>query len=116
MKKYEIVYKGKIISLNDFYSGSHWSKRSKAKVHYRDIFSILFIEAKLKWIDKFRLDVRYNSRHDVDNTIGICKIFVDTMKGKYIKEDNKKHYKGLSIIYDETLKSNTFIFTITQLK
>ena len=92
MKVYEIVHKGKITSLNDT-SGQGWYIRNKAVKKFKEIFTILMLEAKFKKINKFRLDVRYNSRHDCDNLAFICKTMVDTMKGKYIKDDTKKYYR-----------------------
>jgi hypothetical protein len=113
---YEIVYEGKITSLNDT-SGQGWYTRNKAVNKFKDIFTILMLEAKFKKIDRFRLDVRYNSRHDCDNVVFICKTLVDTMrKQKYIKDDTKKYYRGISITPDESLKYQTFVFKITEEK
>lgn len=116
MKEYTIVYEGKMISLNDFYAQNSWQKGAESKKKFKNIFSILLLQARVKWMKEFKLDVRYRSRHDVDNVIGGTKIFVDCMKGIYVKDDNREHYKALSLTYDETLKHNTFIFKITQLK
>ena len=115
MKEYIVEYQGKVTSLNDT-NGQSWRKRANAVTKFHGIFTILMIEAKFRKIDKFRLDVRYNSRHDCDNIIFVCKVFVDTMKGVYIKDDTKKYYRGVSITPDESLKTNTFIFKITELK
>jgi len=116
MREFKVVYTGKAISLNDFYSQGHWSSRNATKNKFKKIFSILMLEAKFKKVDRFKLDVLFNSRHDTDNIVGMTKIFVDTMKGKYIKEDNRNHYKALSIAYDDSLKHNTFIFKVTEIE
>ena len=115
MTEYIIKYEGKALSLNDFYAGGHWKKRADGKKKYDNIFKVLLLEARVKWMHEFRLDVVYNSKHDCDNVVGMSKIFVDSMKGIYIKEDSKRYFKGLSITPDTSLKNNTFIFKLTQL-
>jgi len=116
MKKYTVVYEGKMISLNDFYAGGHWSRRHKAKLKYRAIFDILLLQAGVKWMDEYRVDLDYNSRHDCDNAVAALKFLNDSLKKKFVKEDDPRYFKGLSINIDKTLKYNTFNFTITQLK
>ena len=116
LRVYEIVYSGAAISLNDFYSQNNYKSGLGKKKKFKNIFKILMLEKGLKWMNEFKLDIRYRSRNDVDNVVGTAKIFVDVMKGAYIKDDNRNHYKSMSITYDETLKHNTFIFKITQLK
>ena len=105
-----------MISLNDFYSGKHWTARHKAKVKYRGIFDILLLEAQVKWMDEYRIDMVYNSRHDADNVITALKFLNDCLKKKYVKEDDPRYFKGFSINIDRAMKTNTFEFTITQLK
>ncbi len=58
----------------------------------------------------------YNSRHDVDNVIGMEKVFTDCLKGTLVKNDGKAYYKGLMIFYDTTLPKNTFEFVILEAK
>ena len=116
MKKYEIVYNGKMISLNDFYSGKHWSARHKAKIKYRDIFDILLLEARIKKMKEYRIEMRYNSRLDADNCITALKFLNDSLKKKYVPEDDPRYFKGFSIDIDKRLKLNTYVFDIIQLK
>jgi len=115
MREYVAEYQGKVTSLNDT-NGQSWRKRADATNKFHGIFKILMLEAKFKPLKKFRLDVRYNSRHDCDNIVFVAKVFVDTMKGDYIKNDTKEFYRGISITPDEKLKYNTFIFKISELK
>ena len=116
MRIYEIVLSSKIPSLNDYYSGKHWSIRTKAKVKYRGMFDILLLEANIKWMKEYRVDMTYNSRLDSDNTIIALKFLNDSLKKKYVPEDDPRYFKGFSINVDKTLKSNTYKFKITQLK
>lgn len=52
----------------------------------------------------------YNSRHDCDNLSSLGKIMADTIKGKYLPDDNTKHYKSTHIIFDGDLKKGTVEF------
>ena len=116
MKEYKIVYKGKMISLNDLYSGKHWSHRHKAKTKFRAIFDILLLEAGVKWMKEYRVDMVYNSRLDSDNTIPAIKFLNDSLKKKYVPEDDPRYFKGFSVNIDKQLKPDTYVFLIKQLK
>lgn len=107
---YKITYQGKGVSLNEFYTQGHWTRRTKVKDKYKTIFTELIENSKLEWMDQFSLLLFYNSRHDPDNVIGMEKVFVDTLKGDYIQDDNKKFYRGIYILPDDTLPANTFEF------
>ncbi len=109
---YKIVYSGKAPSLNDWYSGKHWYQRQNTKNKYGKIFGDLLEAAGVEKMDRFKVSILFNSRLDTDNVVGLSKILVDTMKGVYIKEDNKKFYRGLLIQPDETLPTNTYIISI----
>lgn len=121
---YEIVYTGKGVSLNQFYSQGHWSARYNIKRKYRKIFDELFKKSDLKWMDKFSIIIFYNSRHDVDNVTGMEKVLVDSLKHEekdgevlrygFIHDDSKQYYRGLSIYPDESLATNTFKFLIIE--
>lgn len=123
----KITFKGKGVSLNAFYSQGHWQTRSSLKKKYRALFDDLFTKSeKLKWMDKFALVVFYNSRHDLDNVVGMEKVFVDALKREklpdgtvirpgYILDDSKRFYKGMAIIPDPTLDMDTFEFLLLDL-
>lgn len=113
MKSISITYSGQGISLNDWYGGNGgWYKRKNLKDKYSLIFSKLLSEKDIPEIHQFTMGLTFNSRHDTDNTVAMLKMFVDTLKGKYIKEDSKEYYKGLTIDYDSTLPKQTYVFTI----
>lgn len=109
---YTIVYEGPIVSNNAFYAGMHWTKRNDLKNNYNIIFSNLLTKAKVKPFKQFRLNVRFNSKHDCDNVVATLKIFVDTLKGKYVENDTKEFFTGFSVEHDDTLKKNTMVFQI----
>lgn len=119
-----IIYTGRGVSLNKFYSQGHWSTRSNIKNIYRKIFIKLLDENKdIRWIDKYFLSIYYNSAHDPDNVIGMEKVFTDSLKQEkdrsgniiyegYIKDDSKKYCRGVVILPDESLPRNTFKFVL----
>jgi len=114
-KVISFTYKGEGLSLNKFYSQGHWRTRANAKTEYKLIFENIISKAKGKYFfDRFYMVIFYNSRHDVDNVIGMEKVFVDTMKGVMIKNDGKVNYKGIMIFYDDSLPNNTFEFVIIE--
>jgi hypothetical protein len=114
---YLIKYIGKPFSLNDIYvsgnqKGAFW-KRKNIKDKYSAIFRDLMEESEyLVPFNKFMLCIFYNSRHDVDNIVGMGKVFADTLREKWVPNDNKKHYRGLMIFVDDNLDQNEFDFTI----
>lgn len=73
---------------------------------------VLMKEAGIRPMDKFRIEIEYNSRLDLDNVITLPKMLIDTMKGVYIKDDTKKYYRGLSIEPNEQLSGSTYIIKI----
>ena len=121
---FDVTYNGKAISLNDLYSQGHWSKRSSIKSKYRSIFDKIIAQQDLKWLNKFSLLLLYNSRHDVDNTVGMEKIFVDSLKREekngivfregFIKDDSRRYFKGLCIFPVNDLPMNTFKFILIE--
>jgi hypothetical protein len=122
-KVVEIEYQGQGASLNDFYSQGHWSKRSQIKKKYRAIFDVLLSESRAEWMAQFYLVIFYNSRHDVDNVIGMEKVFVDALKRDvdkegnvlregYVADDDKRYFRGVAVFPNENLPKNTFQFLL----
>jgi hypothetical protein len=121
---HKIIYTGKGVSLNAFYSQNHWYKRHQIKNQFRSIFGELFLNyGKMSWMDEFSIIIFYNSRHDPDNVVGMGKLLVDFMKQEtdkegnvtkegFVKDDSKLYYKGLVICPDTNLPNNTFEFII----
>lgn len=122
---YVVTYTGKGVSLNQFYSQGHWSTRYNIKRKYRKIFDKLFQDSELRWMDTFSLIIFYNSRHDVDNVTGMEKVFMDALKHEetsegevirygFIHDDSPQYYKGMHIVPDKTLPTNTFKFVLIE--
>ena len=104
-------HEGSLVSLNEFYAGGmHW-KRKKIKDTYHEIFtSIIKKNPNLpkKPFESFEVEVRYHRRFDVDNVTGTIKLFMDSLtKNNVIKNDSPKHWKKLTIIYDEKLPKSS---------
>lgn len=96
-------------SLNKIYAGKHWAVRKKYKDDYKSI-----CEVALQRHDKFtcetiRLDIRYNSRLDIDNGILVSKFLADTLVSlEIIKDDNPKYYDQVKIKYDADLPKDVY--------
>ncbi len=112
---YKIVYNGgknKLVSNNQFYSAGHWAIRSALKNKWVAIYSTLCLEAKMKPFSSFDIRMTYNSNHDCDNVISNLKFFVDSLKGKYIKDDSSDYFKSISVKRDKSLPKNTIEYYI----
>lgn len=113
---YTITYKGPGFSLNDAYK-IHWTQAKKKKDALKMDFRLLLRDAGVPKIEKFRLQVSFNARYDVDNIIPVLKVFVDVLRYEtLIPDDTKHYYKGLSIDYDDNLPSNTYVITIVPIQ
>lgn len=113
---YTFTYSGKVVSNNKTYSGMHWTKRNALTELWHGTFTRLMSDAGVQPMQRFALHLRFNSRHDVDNLSLLTKWAVDAMKGRYIPDDTKKHYRGIHVEADETLPHNTFVFTLTEIR
>ncbi len=107
---YKITYSGEITSANKVWASSHWSLRSKLKNDFEKKFTTLLLASKVKKMQEVSLLVFYNSRHDVDNISSLNKMFMDCVKGKYLDDDNSKHYKLTLTVIDTELPKNTVEF------
>lgn len=102
----------KHISLNDWYSGKHWSNRNKIKDEWCMFFTQM-IAKPYPVIEKYTMELRYNSRLDPSNTMPMLKILEDTLqKLGILKNDNKNFCKGLNLIPDESMKTNSYSITL----
>lgn len=120
----DIRFRGQGVSFNAIYSSGTWYTRSRIKNQYKEIFGKLILADKdLRWMDKYVIDLSYNSKHDPDNVVAMEKIFIDTLRQErdkeknvtkkgYIYDDSKRFCKGVVLRPDESLPFNTFRFVL----
>jgi hypothetical protein len=111
---YTFTYSGPVVSGNATFAGMHWTKRKALTDKWHGIFSRLMESAGVQAMRRFRINLAYNSRHDCDNLMLICKWLADTVKGKYVADDSKKYYRGINIEPKDSLPHNTFVFTLIE--
>ena len=114
MNEFTIIYEGQQLSINKLRS-LHWrdikKKVDPIKLHAFVICN-KFRNVKMK---AFTVEARYNSDLDVENTAATIKIFMDQLvKMGVFPNDSKKHWRGLNIIPDETLKHNSLHLKVTE--
>jgi len=111
--KFEIIYKGPIISLNHYKSLSWRKLKNKIDPLKLQLNSLITKKnpPKLKWME---LRVSHNTNLDLDNITGTIKVFVDCLRHKKILiEDDKKFWDYMSLRYNPDLPKKTLIFEIT---
>lgn len=126
---YNIIYKGPMLSWNDFYASSGvnaWKVRTGKVDKYKKIFRHLLQEAKLPWFEEYAIVLFYNSRHDSDNACAGIKCLLDSFKTVekkgvvlqkgYCHDDDKRYCKMTTAIYDKSLDHNEFKFSIIKIK
>ncbi len=114
-KSYVITYTGPCLSLNKVKS-QFWRQTEKEKNRIKEVMQVLVLQAKMKYMKRFRVDMTYNSKHDPDGVVFQKKILVDVIRRKgYITDDSRKYYRGFSVTPDETLPPNTYQFTISEI-
>jgi Holliday junction resolvase RusA-like endonuclease len=95
-----------IVSWNKIYSPPHWTVRSKLKEKWVKFFEEQFNKHDKIEFCEFQIKIYHNTRIDVDN-VALSKFCADFMrKDGWVKDDNKKYYKGYSCFVDETLPKN----------
>lgn len=107
-------YTGTGLSLNTFYSSNSWHTRQTAKNEYKSRFKPAINELSGIVLDQFYVVLFYNSKHDVDNVVGMEKIVIDTLRESVVYGDQPEYYKGLCLFYDDSLPFNTFDILIIE--
>jgi hypothetical protein len=80
-------------SLNKWYSGKHWSIRKKQKESYSASIKDQLERIDKFTMDRFKVDVEYNCRYDVDNAITCVKFLADYLRGDgYVVDDTPKYF------------------------
>ena len=111
-----LKYTGTGLSLNTFYASNSWYTRQQAKNDYKGRFQSAINELSGITLNKFYVVIFYNSKHDVDNVVGMEKIVVDSLRESVVYGDQPEYYKGLCIFYDKALPFNTFEILIIEEK
>lgn len=117
-----VGYRGVGVSNNQFYQSKSFHVRNRIKDKYHEIFSVLLAEQMPKKglnlpISDMHLSVGFRSRHDVDNVVGLVKLFVDTLVNRgYLVDDNKNHFTSLEIKFRPEFPHNCFLFEIFEKK
>lgn len=105
-------WEGEHISLNDWYSSEHWTKRNKSAEYWHFFFKKQLI-CPYPYFPKYEITLEFNSRLDPSNCITMVKLCEDMLqKEKIIENDNKKFCKGIHIIPIETMKNFTYKLTV----
>jgi|TARA_R100001460_G_scaffold85837_3_gene127154 hypothetical protein len=100
-------------SLNKWYSGKHWSVRKKQKETYCKAIKTQLESIDKFTMDRFKIDVEYNCRYDVDNAITCVKFLADYLRGDgYVGDDNTKYFFSQSTTYNPKLSKDEFKATV----
>lgn len=114
----QIVFKwaGKDISLNQWYSSEHWTKRNTTKKEWHSFFeSFMLIPYPI--FEAYTVTLEYNSRLDPSNTITMIKLCEDMLQGiGVIKNDTGEYCKGLIITPNAMMKRKSYKLTIKNIQ
>lgn len=107
----------KVPSLNQFYSGMHWSKRDKiTNLLKLTILSQLSNYPKVQY-EKISVTLRCNYRYDIDNSIMAVKFVLDCFRRwGGVKDDSPKYLEQVTLIVDKSLPRDTAIVEIAEKK
>lgn len=113
-RRYKVVHRGDLLSMNERLSmkwGDYTPKLKKLKWKLKQ----QIIRAKAPRLETFSLQVRFNSKQDVDNVWLTCKVFVDLLRAmNKVPEDYNQFYKSVCVEFDQNLPRNTIIFEVCE--
>lgn len=106
------AWQGRHVSLNAWYSSKHWTHSHTITNEWHGFFKKFLTEPYPK-IGKYKLELVYNSRLDVSNTIAMPKLLEDTLQQLgIIENDSKTFCRGISLTPDETMKKFSYKITV----
>lgn len=111
--EYKIIVT-KPVSLNKFYSGTHWTKRATLKNQIRDE-----IIAQLEGVPRIPIvDVNVtclsNVKFDLDNTIPSVKFALDVLvEMGILPNDSRKYIKSVTLRYADTILKGEALVYVT---
>lgn len=110
--EYQLSYTGQWLSLNKIY-GMNRHVAAKLKKEWQGTFTQMFAEAGIKPLATFSLTLRYWSRIDADGTVAGLKVLIDSLRyAGLIANDDKRYFRGFTVIPDATLTHNQYEVTI----
>ena len=116
MSEYELFYEGKLISTNQA-KAFHWRKLKKLVDALKARFTEVINEVNPPKFKQFEIEVEFWSRFDCDNTVFSIKIMVDALVNSgYLIDDNKNHWRKLTVTAKKGMKNNTILFKIKKVK
>jgi hypothetical protein len=102
----------KNVSTNDYYK-THFRSRPKLK---ESIIFNLEKDDTIKIGGEYEVYVRVNNRLDVDNNSAAVKVIIDHIKElQWIKDDNPKNFKKLTIESTDKIQRNLMIVEIQEI-
>ena len=117
LNEWVFVWSKNHISLNQWYSSTHWSNRVKLKRDWGFIFLNLLRKYKPFKLEKYEILLQFNSRLDTSNTIPMIKIFEDFLKKEgVIIDDNKQYAKRIILEPSDELPKFTYKLTLKKVK
>jgi hypothetical protein len=109
-----LKYQGKNWISRNKIDSLHWTKRKEIKEALWKEIPHCLLEVNDLRNKQFKIFVEYNNRYDTDNIVGSFKFALDYFKqNEYITDDNKKWFKELNVVYNNTLPTNTIVMIIT---
>lgn len=91
--------------LNAYYSGKHWAKRKEDADYWHMLTIAALSKAKIrrKLFDKpVVITFYWDDSLDIDNHAIMGKMIVDALKGRLLRDDNRKWVKGVSHLFHES--------------
>lgn len=112
IEELSVVWAGKDISLNAWYSSKHWTHRNKQKQEWHEFFKQSIVQP-YPFFEKYSVTLEYNSRLDPSNTITMIKLFEDTLTELgIITDDTLKYCIGVHLIPKLEMKKKSYRITI----
>lgn len=116
MDEFVFHWIGDHLSLNELYSQKHWSSRKKLADKWHKKFGKMLLEYDKPEINEYRVKLVYKSRLDVDNTVALVKMFVDTLrKQNWVKDDSPKYLKEVRLNFDNNLETKEYLITLVKI-
>lgn len=86
--------------LNAYYAGKHWAVRQKDAEYWHKLVRSELLKQNVP-ISKFNVPVGvklwFNDRLDIDNDSTYAKLIIDSLKGLFFEDDNKKYLQRLEL-------------------